>query len=367
MGVSAALVISTITALTGTSRCDILCVDVRGTHIDATAMSPDGQTLLAQRGDRSDLTAIVFRGDQTRAWNVGRPTYAELIGIDNPGRVMGTYTALVKNGSMARAFLAQEGQYALAPIPLEPDPRNFGFRANAVGADGEIYGELYGDLKSFLERDIKNAAAIWRGNAPEIVSIDQIQGLGVVAKTAIGIIGYSPRWIRRDAKSSVAVGTLPALYLPSGIQPMRLPRGVVEGRPTAANADGSVILGFGTSALGVVTNIIWQDGEPIVPTIGTPKRTDARLRGVSADGKTVVGHIAVGRTTTALLWDRGKGLRTLEDVVAEKGIVLPYGWRLLDAKGITPDGQRVFGTAINRKNLRRPYLLWLGERPKKVR
>ena len=70
--------------------------------------------------------------------------------------------------------------------------------------------------------------------------------------------------------------------------------------------------------------------------------------GVSADGSTIVGW---ARSATfaqeAFIWDAGHGMQRLKDVLESSHELDLSGWRLLQAYGVSDDGQTIVGTSLD--------------------
>ncbi|MEL6328138.1 MAG: hypothetical protein AAFR38_00625 [Planctomycetota bacterium] len=68
------------------------------------------------------------------------------------------------------------------------------------------------------------------------------------------------------------------------------------------------------------------------------------------------GSFAFGFGAVPSIWSRFRGIRTLEAVIADKGIALRRG-RLNEALGISADGTRIVGTLENNLCSREAFLL----------
>lgn len=358
-----------ITSVTGTERFELRVMDVKGGKIEAVAMSADGGTLLAQTTQAGALVAVVMREDLRANWQIPGLPWARLIGIDGQGTILGSYNARVKSGGMPRAFLYFEGQVRLIPIPVEPDLANTSFDPKAIGAGGEVFGTYHGTIDPQDAKRIISAAAIWDGG-PQILGYQEMVGsmMSAVARTSNGILGHIPRWIVWTATKRTGSGVLP-VYFHGGpsdpYTPLPLPRGIVATMPLFATPSGNLILGHGTDASGQPLTVIWYYDQPLVPKVGKASSTAILVSG-SHDGKYAVGSILVRGGQTAVIWEAEKDVRSLQDFAVERGVLMPSGWRLLNAVGISPDGKRVYGTAVNGKNVQRPYVLWLDKRPRKT-
>jgi hypothetical protein len=68
--------------------------------------------------------------------------------------------------------------------------------------------------------------------------------------------------------------------------------------------------------------------------------------GVSADGSVVVGNSSSAAGIQAFVWDAGHGMRSLRDALIAGGADLT-GWTLFNARGISADGRTVVGEGID--------------------
>ena len=141
-----------------------------------------------------------------------------------------------------------------------------------------------------------------------------------------------------------------------------LPGGSFHSRANGASHDGSVVVGESTTmATGDTSPFRWTAGSGMVAlTAGVGSGAAC-----SADGSIVVGKIAFGSTTHAFLWDAVHGLRDLNTVLATDyglGGVLA-GWTLLDATGVSADGRTVVGHAYDPGSVFQAWIVHLDAGP----
>ena len=122
-----------------------------------------------------------------------------------------------------------------------------------------------------------------------------------------------------------------------------LPGGIERSFANGISADGTTIVGFGTSAAGREA-ALWRDG-PIVPLGGLPGGGDSNALAVSGDGSVIVGsvEVAVG-DSEPFYWTEAGGIRLLRTVLEDLGVVLPVGLDLGSATHVSDDGRRILGT-----------------------
>ena len=119
--------------------------------------------------------------------------------------------------------------------------------------------------------------------------------------------------------------------------------------PAAMTPDGAVIVGLGqVSTPGAHEAFRWENGQ----TVGLgflPGHETSWANDVSADGRVVVGstnffNLESLAPPEAWIWDSESGMRTLEEVLYERGVDLT-GWELRGAGAVSADGQTVLGIA----------------------
>jgi probable HAF family extracellular repeat protein len=111
----------------------------------------------------------------------------------------------------------------------------------------------------------------------------------------------------------------------------------------AVSADGSVVVGSGYFPSGEEA-FRWTSGGGLV-RLGKLSVVDSfsTACGVSADGSVVVGY---GNSTSgreAFLWNAGDGMQSLRDVLIAGGVTGLDDWTLTDARGVSADGRTIVG------------------------
>jgi probable HAF family extracellular repeat protein len=105
---------------------------------------------------------------------------------------------------------------------------------------------------------------------------------------------------------------------------------------TGANADGTVIVGYGAHA-GVQHAFKWTAATGVVDLGAMPDDAASRALAVSADGRVVVGRSDRG-TQRAAVWDPVRGVATVADVLGAAGVDTS-GWSLTVADAVSADGR----------------------------
>ncbi len=118
---------------------------------------------------------------------------------------------------------------------------------------------------------------------------------------------------------------------------------------TAVSADGSVVVGESTSASGEEA-FRWTQAGGMVGLGDLPGGALASFAtAVSADGSVVVGRGMSALGGEAFMWDSVHGMRNLSDVlVGDFGLGASLtGWTLTQATAISPDGLAIVGFGTN--------------------
>lgn len=140
----------------------------------------------------------------------------------------------------------------------------------------------------------------------------------------------------------------------------QLPGGT-DSHAFAASADGSVVVGNSSTGDGTSEAFRWTSGSGMVGLGNLPGGYASYAFAVSADGSVTVG---TGRDAqnqdVALIWDPVNGLRSLESVLAARGLDLT-GWNLEDAVGISADGLTITGSGRNPDGQREAWVAFLPE------
>lgn len=127
-----------------------------------------------------------------------------------------------------------------------------------------------------------------------------------------------------------------------------LPGGILNSIGNGVSADGSVVVGRGTSAAGTEA-FRWTAGTGMIGLGDLPGGSfNSVANAVSADGNLVVGDGVTGSGSfEAFLWTNGVGMQRLFDVLVAGGATGLTGWTLSSANAISADGRWVAGVGIN--------------------
>lgn len=128
------------------------------------------------------------------------------------------------------------------------------------------------------------------------------------------------------------------------------PGGAISGTATSVSADGSVIVGYGDDQI-PYRAFRWTTSTGFVGLGSLTSGRHSLAQSVSADGSVVVGVSDCDvDQSCAFIWDvrNHNGMRKLQDVLfARDPTLVPPGWVLGDAQGVSADGRIVVGGASN--------------------
>ena len=133
-----------------------------------------------------------------------------------------------------------------------------------------------------------------------------------------------------------------------GFLPGHLPA-VAQSEAFDVSADGSVVVGRGSSASGLEA-FRWTAASGMVGLGELPGGLfESRANGVSADGSVVVGRSRTDDISAneAFVWTQDNGMQSLRDMLIASGVTGLDDWELHEASGISADGQWVVGNGIN--------------------
>ncbi len=193
---------------------------------------------------------------------------------------------------------------------------------------------------------------------------------GVVVGSGLGQAGLRPfRWdeeggmtelatlrdgsgdafaITPDGNRIVGVSSFEATVWDSDGVPVGLgdlPRGDFSSEARAVSADGSTIVGFGTSRRGP-TAFYWTEASGMVGLGDLAGGAhDSVATAVSADGSVIAGRAYDSSGDVAFVWNESSGMRSLKDMLIDDfGLADQLsGWQLTAVRGVTPDGLTFVG------------------------
>jgi len=138
-----------------------------------------------------------------------------------------------------------------------------------------------------------------------------------------------------------------------------LPGGNVS-EARGVNADGTVVVGFGTAA-GISSGeaFRWTQAGGMAGLGFLPGGSYSEANGVNADGTVVVGSSSASGTGPAFRWTQAGGMQSVQALLAAKG-VSTTGWTLTSAQGVSADGQVIVGYGVDPSGRTQAWIARLG-------
>lgn len=299
----------------------------------ARAVSADGSVIVRSR--------VVAEGTEAFRWTekTGMVGLGDLEGgpLESIARAVSA-DGLIAVGSV-HTGVSRAGQWTRFGSPIQlPEFTGGGIggaRASGVSADGSLIAGYDAG---------PNGTEAYRLDGSIVEPLGDLEG-GDFRSLAFGI----------SADGSTVVGWSRSA---AGSEPFRWRAGVMIGLGTldggsvfgeacAASADGSVVVGWSDSADGLQAFRSVDDGpmEGLGDLAGGP--FDSRALDVRDDGRVIVGWGRTERGREALWWTEADGPRRLHAVAEERGVLIPDGWLLSQATGLSADGRTVVGFGTN--------------------
>lgn len=125
------------------------------------------------------------------------------------------------------------------------------------------------------------------------------------------------------------------------------PIGAQFAMPLQISDDGSVIVGHATFNAARTEAFRWENGEYQLLGDLPGGAIDSRAMGVSGDGSIVVGAASTASGMRPFIWDAQHGMRNLVDVLSRDFALNLTDMTLTEAVGISGDGLKIAGNAVN--------------------
>lgn len=171
------------------------------------------------------------------------------------------------------------------------------------------------------------------------------------SSTAEGFCGHGPV-IVGSMRPGSGVPNLPVYWPSVDSHPViinDLPGGTESGAFRGCSHDAAVIVGWGTSASGPEA-AYWTSQTGLVGLGDLPGGSfNSRADEVTPDGGIIVGFGTSAIGQEAVVWDESRTLHRAADYLAQRGVVIPAGWRLTQVRAIAVNGNVVTlaGVATN--------------------
>ncbi|MFN0131082.1 MAG: GC-type dockerin domain-anchored protein, partial [Phycisphaerales bacterium] len=218
-------------------------------------------------------------------------------------------------------------------LVLLPGAGGGGFTgAFGISADGKVIAGTTGGALALF-------ATIWDNGVQQIITTPWPGNSELRAISADGkVVAGNTR--SNGFLWSAAAGIVEIPRLPQ--QPGSSPGAVLPG---GLNADGTIVAGARESTpLGGWMLFRWTPGQPVENIPNLAGFFSCFVRGVSYDGKTIVGY---GLTQLgmyrAFIWKEGRGTMLLTDYLTELGVAMPPGTVLYNAYGVSASGLVIAG------------------------
>ena len=131
-----------------------------------------------------------------------------------------------------------------------------------------------------------------------------------------------------------------------GTQPLEFLPGGDGSRASATSSDGTVVVGWSTSSAGLQA-FRWVAGQGIQGLGYLPGCIGSSAADVSGDGALVVGACWHNYGGDSFIWDAVHGMRDLPDVLtSDYGLDLT-GWQIQEVTCISADGMTIAGCGVN--------------------
>ena len=240
-------------------------------------------------------------------------------------------------GGAAFRWTAAGGMTDLGPLP----PGGGGSVATGISADGAV---IVGTYITATGRE----AFRWTTGGGFMTLGDLSSGIFFPDSWAMGISPDGTSIVGRSLNDSGFLEAFRWRSVGGMIGLADLAGGAFSSVARAASADGSVVVGRGTSASGTEA-FRWEAGSMTGLGDLAGGAFSSEALGVSGDGSIVVGlsRGAADGTNRAFLWTAADGMQDLRDILLGAGTTGLEGWTLYAATGISTDGRTIVGFGIN--------------------
>jgi probable HAF family extracellular repeat protein len=319
---------------------------------------PGGDFRSAAYGVSEDGSFVVGRGTSESGYEAFRWTqsdgmvglgdlpggdfYSSAHGVSNDGTVI-VGEGRSPSGTEAFRWTEQGGMVGLGDFP---GGRGFGSEARGVSADGLV-------IVGWGESEVGAPEAFYWTEEEGLVGLGDLPGGGPMGDSmaydtsADGSVitgtGHSPmseafRWTEQGGM--VGLGILP---------------GMEASTAYSISADGLVVVGNSVRYADLDGDGLmdqeafrWTQSDGMVGLGDLPGGgVHSNAIGVSADGSVIVGWGTTDQGQRAFIWDEANGMRSLEDVLINIYGIDLTGWTLTNAYDISADGMTIVGEGSN--------------------
>lgn len=272
------------------------------------------------------------------------------------------YGAFNPLGSQAFVWTATGGMQLIGDLPGGSSPRAVG---RGISADGGVVVGIGESALGTQAWRYSVATGVFTplndiaGGGNECFGYAVSDDGRVVVGVGRGSNGTrAVRWVEGPLPEEL--GILPT---PAGFEPNSAAEAVSADGTVVAGWSRSVNSPQGAEAF------LWREGQGMIGLGDLDGGAfQSWAYGVSDDGSVVVGRASIpgpcgpfgcGSDGRAFIWDATNGMRDLQQLATEGGVDLT-GWKLVEARGVSADGRTVVGNGINPRGLNEAWRLSLG-------
>ncbi|MCA9254587.1 MAG: hypothetical protein KDA33_03075, partial [Phycisphaerales bacterium] len=187
------------------------------------------------------------------------------------------------------------------------------------------------------------------------LGIDNDSGAYDASPDGSTIVGFS--------KSSSTVGEAFRWTQSDGLVGLgQLPGGGTLSIATRISADSNVIVGYAKRSGIVYEGFRWTANGGMVGIGDLPGGSYwSEVWDTNDDGSVLVGFGRDATGVVATIWDESKGLRTINDYLANELGIDPGGWYFGKSVGVSGDGTRIVGVGVNPDGIGESWMIIVPE------
>lgn len=306
----------------------------------ATGVSADGQTVVGVGLDSHfEQRAFRWRNGEAALTNLGTLAdynFSQATGVSADGRVIVGWLDNTDSNSKPRAFVLAENTGVMTDLGVLSGGSYS--LANGVSASGRV-------IVGWADNsDHNNRAFRWTADRNQLIDLGTLAGGSYSQANAVSadgkvVVGVADR---PDSRSVAFYWT------ESGNMLVEL--GTLGGNNSTANgvnADGSVIVGTSGNLEVGRRAFRWADGR-MIDLGALPGYVYSEANGVSADGRVVVGESSdYDFHRRGFRWTKGAGMQTINEWLAESGVIVSSDLEAAKATGTNANGEVVVGQLTN--------------------
>ncbi len=316
--------------------------DLPGGTVDSRpyGMSHDGRAVVGYSQSTAGLQA--FRWTQSTGIQglgdlPGGPSYSWAYAANQDGSVVVGVSQSAAGFEAFRWIAATNTMTGLGDL----NGGSFSSRATSVSCDGNTVVGVSSSINGSSE------AFLWTSGTATMTGLGDLAG-GPFSSRAEGVscdgstvVGYSYSSL---SPSEAFRAVLPSPMAGIGDLPPLPSNSTARG----VSATGEFVVGRGTGP-NDFEGFVWTEAQGYLPLGGIENgfiRSSAAA--VSDDGQVVVGGgTKSGSVNVATIWTAQSGMRSIKEVLLERGVAAVQNWDLTDGTGVSGDGTRMTGFGRN--------------------